>query len=57
MRCRTGVAAIAAATIVVAGCGSDAATSPNINQLFLHYEGTSARAVAMEVGVTLRVVA
>ena len=57
MRCRTGVAAIAAATIVVAGCGSDAATSPNINQLFLHYEGTSARTVAMEVGVTLRVVA
>ena len=57
MRYRTEVVAIVATTIVVAGCGSGAATSPIVNQLFLHYEGTSARAVAMEVGVTLRVVA
>ena len=57
MRCRTGVVAVAATTVVAAGCGSDAAISPTTNPFFLHYEGTSARAVAMEVGVTLRVIA
>jgi len=49
--------AIAAATVVVAGCNSSGTTSPSIGQLSLHYEGTSAKSVAMEVGVTLRVIA
>jgi hypothetical protein len=58
MRYPIGVVAAAAATVcVVAGCDSSAATSPSINQFSLHYEGTSAKTVAMEVGVTLRVVA
>lgn len=57
MGCRTGMVAVVAATVVVSGCGSSAATSPNVNQLSLHFEGTSAKAVAMEIGVTLRVVA
>jgi hypothetical protein len=57
MRFRTGMVAIAAAAVVATACGSSDATSPNTNQFFLHYEGTSAKVVAMEVGVTLRVVA
>ena len=57
MGCRTGMVAVVAATVVVSGCGSSAPTSPNVNQLSLHFEGTSAKAVAMEIGVTLRVVA
>ena len=57
MHCRIGMLAIAAATVVVAGCSSSTATAPDVSQLSLHYEGTSAKSVAMEVGVTLRVVA
>jgi len=49
--------AVAAADVVVAGCASSSVTSPNVGPLFLHYEGTQARAVEMEIGVTLRVVA
>jgi len=57
MRCQARVVATVGATIIVAGCGSSEPTSPNVNQLSLHYEGTSAKQVAMEVGVTLRVIA
>ena len=57
MRYRTGMVAVVAATVVVSGCASSAATSPTINQLSLHFEGTPAKTVAMEIGVTLRVVA
>ena len=57
MRYRSRVVATGVAAMVVAGCGSSEPTSPNVNQLSLHYEGTAAKEVAMEVGVTLRVIA
>jgi hypothetical protein len=57
MRCPTGMVAVVAASLAVAGCGSSDATSPNTSQLFLHFEGTQAKVIAMEVGVIIRVVA